>query len=346
MTVSENQKFEFPDELFMEAEFDRLVAFSKKLDDTAAQGGSSLGNNFSGELLPQSFGNYELTRIIGQGKTGRVYLANQSGARQTIAVKKIHSKFFANRGCVTIDELMKRFRKESRAAAVVDHNNVVAIYDIGEVDGQYFYSMKYVEGKCLSKLILANTFSNREAAETVKTIADGVHQLHRAGIFHREISPSNIILDSNRQPHILDLGLSMLRADDPGDLPEELGFMAPEFASNRSSIDAAAEVWSLGAILYNCLVGEPPFSNRNDKTVVLKRLLNEDPEAPQRRNSSVAKDLETICLKCLRKNPANRYESAASLAEDLGRFIDYQPIHAAAPSLLERSWKKLLRVPI
>ena len=347
MTVSENQKFEFPDELFAEEEFDRLVSFSKTLGETVSTDTIREAND-NDELLPQSFGNFKLTRLLGQGETGRVYLARQTGMQQPVAVKKIHTKVFANVDSTGIDKLIRRFRKQSRAAAVVDHSNVVATFDVGEIDGQYFYSMKYVSGNCLSKLILANTLSNREAAETVKAVAESLHRLHTAGIFHHELKTSNILLDTDRRPHILGLGVATLRSRDPSkqdELPRDFGFLAPEFVVGSTSINPAAEVWSLGVILYHCLVGEPPFSCSGDRAETLRRLLEENPEPPRKRNQKVAADLETICLKCLRKNSANRYVSAAALAEDLERFLDYQPIKASPTGLLERGWNRIRRRP-
>jgi len=250
--VNEDQQFEFPDELFEEAEFDRLVSFSKTLSETGAEVGTAFQDGRADELLPQTFGNYELTQFLGQGGTGRVYLARQAGIDQTIAVKKIHTKIFANAGSTAIDKLIHRFRKASRAAAVVDQDNVVSIFDIGEVDGQYFYSMKYVSGNCLSKLIRINTLSNREAANTVLVIARGVHRLHQAGIFHGNLKTSNIILDSERRPHILGLGVETLRSADPStqdELPRDFGFSAPEIVADVAPVaNAAAEVWSLGVV--------------------------------------------------------------------------------------------------
>jgi serine/threonine-protein kinase len=342
MTVSENQKFDFPDKLFKEAEFDRLVTFSKSLIETKSE------DSPNHELLPQTFGNYTLTRVLGQGKTGRVYLARQSGAPEKVAVKMIRSKVFADLGANEIDKLISDFRNECRAAAVIDQENVISAFDVGQVDGRYFYAMKYLRGNCLSKLILSNTLSNREAAETVKSIAESIHRLHNAGIFHRELKTSDIIMDTDRRPHILGLGVATLRPKSSSKMDEcsnDLGFRAPEVVADPTSLDAAAEVWSLGAILYDCLVGEPPFGCRSDHIKTLKRLLNEDPVAPRKRNQRVAVDLETICLKCLRKNASDRYASAAELAEDLDRFLDYQPIAASPASLLQRGWNKIRRRP-
>jgi serine/threonine-protein kinase len=342
MTVSENQKIDFPNKLLKEAEFDRLVSFSKSLVDTKIE--QARGH----DLLPQTFGNYKLTRVLGQGEMGRVYLAEGSGLREKVALRMIHPRVFAGVTANEIDNLTSQFRKDCRAAAMIDLDNVVSTFDIGEVDGRYFYSMNYLKGNCLSKLILSNTLSNREAAETVKAIAESIHRLHNAGIFHRDLKTSNIIMDVDRRPHILGVGVATLRSMSPSEMNEHsnsLGFKAPEVIADPAALDAAAEVWSLGAILYECLVGDPPFSCRYDSGDTLKRLLKEDPVTPRKRNPNVAASLETICLKCLRKNPSNRYASAAKLAEDLDRFLDYQPIAASPVSLLQRGWNSILRRP-
>ncbi len=339
--MSKNQNTRKPDELFEEAEFDRLVTFSKNLDDTSFDGKKLLEKSRSVDALPQTFGQHELTRMLGQGSTGSIYLAVQRGTEQVVAVKKISSTVFGDAGSATIEKRLQEFREQSRAAAIVGPNNIVEVYDVGEVDGQYYYSMRYVDGRCLAKLILANTFSNREAAGTAKTIAQCVHQLHKVGIFHRRLNVSNILLDREYRPHILELGVSALQPLKDGDLPAEISFTPPEIVSGSQTETPASQVWSIGAILYNCLVGEAPFSSRIGHEDGLQNLLKRDPEPPRKRNPTVAPGLEAICLKCLRKNPANRFESAGALAEELDRFIEHQPIETKPPGLLQRSWNKV-----
>ncbi|QEG24449.1 serine/threonine-protein kinase [Mariniblastus fucicola] len=312
--LTEKRKFEFPDELFDEAEFNRLVSFSKSLGESSTLGGSTLGDPLSVETLPRKFGKFNLMRLLGHGKTGRTYLAHEDGTTREVALKTIHRELVHRTGIAEFEKRLEQLRLESTSARVIDLDSVLPAVQIGEIDGDYFIATQYVKGKSLARLINSNTLSNRQAAKTIRRIADSIQSLHRIGIYHRDIQPENILLDESNRPQILELGAWPLKANRTNQNANTCSpFQAPELVADPDSSPATAEIWSIGATLYNCLVGEPP------QDVV---------QPPRKLNPRVAKDLETICLKCLQKKPAQRYSSVAELAEDLELFLEYQPIKA------------------
>lgn len=311
----ENKSFEYPNELFEEEEFGRLVSYSKSLTESGSHPGEK-GSLAGLESFPRKFGNFELTRLLGEGRLCRTFLAQEEGVSQKLVLKKIHPEIVQKFSRSEFNSAAMKFHQESMTAASVAPELCTPIVEFGEVDGQYFYVMDYVKGKSLAKSTNSSTLSNRISAEIVQSTADSLHKLHRAGIFLGNIHPANVILDNEQYPHLLEASLAFAAV--AGDANSKTPYQAPE-VSDVEDINSVAEIWSLGAILYSCLVGEPP-----GKTVV----------SPRRKNPKVARDLETICLKCLHNNPQRRYTSMAELAEDLELFLEYQPINASPQGLI------------
>ena len=305
--------------------------------------GASLEHNFPNPA-GQSFGNYELIEKIGEGGMGVVYKARQRSLNRVVALKFILS------GSRASGAEIKRFRSEATAAATLQHPNIVAIHEVGEHDGRHYFSMDYIEGKSLAEVIRGTPLAAERAASCVKTIAEAIHHAHQRGILHRDLKPANILLDASDQPRITDFGLAKhIQMDSgitvSGHVIGTPSYMPPEQAlGKRLDIGPAVDVYSLGAILYDLLTGRPPF--RADTPVdTLRQVVEAEPAAPQSLNPKVPFDLQTICLKCLAKEPGQRYASAQELADDLGRFLRHEPIQARPVGSLGRLWRWCRRNP-
>lgn len=297
------------------------------------------------------FGDYELLEEIGRGGMGVVYRARQLSLDRIVAVKLILSGAYA--GEVSI----RRFRAEAAAAAKLHHANIVAIHEVGEQDGQPFFSMDYVAGRDLENHAREHPFTAREAARLIQTIAQAIHHAHAQGVVHRDLKPSNILVDGGFEPHITDFGLAKRLTDSQPSTPnpqltlsgQVLGspsFLPPEQASGkRGQVAPATDVYALGAILYFLLTGRPPFVAETI-TDTLQEVLNTEPVPTRMLNPSVPRDLETICLKCLEKDPIKRYSTAVALAEELGRFLNREPIRAHPLSAPAKVWRWCRRKPV
>ncbi|MCI0535435.1 MAG: protein kinase [Verrucomicrobiales bacterium] len=295
-----------------------------------------------GALEPVSarrIGDYELLELIGRGGMGSVYRARQVTLHRTVAVKMIQSAaVFADENAV------KRFHVEAGTIAMLDHPNIVTLYEVGLEGDHHYFSMKLVEGGSLSGQIARYSKDVTEAAKLVATVARAVHYAHQCGVIHRDLKPANILIDARGEPFITDFGLAKhLRRDDELTLSTTVlgtpAFMAPEQAAGKGrTATTVADVYSLGAILYNCLTGCPPF---HAETLIetLRQVVETEPARPSAVNPKVDSDLETICLKCLEKSPAARYASAQDLAEDLERWLRHEPIEARRIG----SWGRTLR---
>ncbi len=243
-----------------------------------------------------------------------------------------------------------RFLAEAEAAARLQHPNIVAVFEVGEHDHCPWFSQEYVDGRSLDRVILDRLPPPMQAAALIEEVAHAVDYAHQRGIVHRDLKPANILLSTEGTPKIADFGLAKRLDDDQvrtrsGDVVGTPSYMAPEQAAGKNrEIGPAADVYALGAILYELLTGEPPFEGPNVWETV-RQVLGKEPERPSRRNRQVPHDLETICLKCLEKNPAKRYASARALADDLGRFQKGEPIHARPVGWLERTGKWARRRP-
>ena len=284
------------------------------------------------------FGDYELLEEIARGGMGVVYKARQVKLNRIVAIKMIRSGEFAS------DEEVQRFRSEAEAAANLQHPNIVAIHEMGEHDGQYYFSMDYVDGKNLEQLIKDGSLHITELIQILKKIAEAVHWAHQRGTLHRDLKPANIVIDKAGKPRITDFGLAK-RIEKTSGLTRTgaaMGtpaYMPPEQALGRwDTFGPASEVYSLGAILYEMLTGEPPFLG-GTSFETLWQLKHLQPVSPRSRNPRVPVELDTICLKCLEKQPHNRYPTAHALAEELRRFLSQEPIEARPPSLSRKAWR-------
>ena len=292
------------------------------------------------------FGDYELLEEIARGGMGVVYKGHQVSLNRIVAVKMILA------GQLATQADHDRFHSEAQAAALLDHPNIVPVFEVGEHEGQHYFSMGYVDGQSLAARLAEGPLPPREAAELVATVAEAVDYAHRQGVIHRDLKPSNILIDSQGRPRVTDFGLAK-RVDSRGsDLTatgQILGtpsYMAPEQAAGKTKeIGPAADIYGLGAILYELLTGRPPFRAATRLDTLLQALAN-DPAPIRLLNPQVDRDLETICLKCLEKDPVHRYPSARLLAEDLERYLAGEPISARSVNMLERVARTLQRSQI
>jgi len=290
------------------------------------------------------FGDYVLEEEIAHGGMGVVYRAQQISLNRPVAVKLLLLGRYSSK------ESVERFRREAQAAAALRHPNIVAVHEVGECEGQHFFSMELVEGQSLAELLREGPLPPLRAAEIVRTIADAIHYAHEQGVLHRDLKPSNVIIDALGQVRVTDFGLAK-KLDGSSDLTvtgQMVGtpnYLSPEQAAGRNAeVGPASDVYALGALLYETLTGRPPFL-ANSLQDTLLRIRDYEPVAPRALNPATPRDLETICLKCLEKEPARRYGSAAALAEDLRRWQRSEPIGARPVSALERGVKWVKRHP-
>jgi len=295
--------------------------------------------------MQDELGDYQLMEEIGCGGQGVVYRARQKSLNRIVALKVIGLGRWATKAHI------KRFRFEAETAASLDHPCIVPIHEIGESDGSCYFSMKLVEGRRLDEVIKCEPLSPRRAVELIIKLARTVHYAHKRGILHRDIKPGNILIDADGEPHLTDFGLARLverESTVTGTMAEALGtpsYMAPEQATgDATQFTSATDVYGLGAVFYHLLTRRPPFIGGTIyKTVRL--VLETDPQQPRLLNPKVDRDLETICLKCLEKDPQRRYSSALALAEDLERWLRHEPIQARRTGALTRGKKWLRRNP-
>ena len=290
------------------------------------------------------FGDYELLDEIARGGMGIVYRARQISLNRIVAVKFILIGHFADKSMV------RRFKAEAAAAAKLRHSNIVAIHEIGEEAGQHFFSMDYVEGANLADFMRHQPVSTRQAAQLLKTISEALHYAHEQGIVHRDLKPSNILIDGLLEPRITDFGLAKdLKVDSDLTLTGQMlgspNYISPEQASGKIAVGVPSDIYSLGAILYHLLTARPPFAGET-LTDTLNQVATGEAVSPRLLNPSVPRDLETLCLKCLEKEPGSRYPSAQELAEELNRFLDDEPIHARPIAAPARMWRWCRRKPV
>lgn len=311
--------------------------------DTVSYGKS--GGQKADSVDPLSFfGDYQIIEELARGGMGVVYKAQQLSLNRITALKMIKS------GELSSDEEVQRFRAEAESAAQLDHPNIVPIYEVGEENGEHFFSMGFVEGSSLKQRVRDEPLSPREAARTLQKVAEAIAYAHRKGIVHRDLKPANILLDANNEPRVSDFGLAK-RLGSESDLTttgQILGtpaYMSPEQAKGElESVGELSDVYSLGATLYCLLTGRPPFQAATTIEVI-RHVVEHEPVALRSLNASVPRDLETICLKCLRKEPHQRYQSAIALSDELQRFLAGKPILARPVSRAEGVWRWCRRKP-
>ncbi len=296
---------------------------------------------------PPQLTGYEVQAELGRGGMGVVYRAWDRRLHRPVALKMLLVGAFAR------PEERERFRREAEAEAGLRHVNIVQVYDVGELDGRPYFTMEFVEGGSLAETLAGAPLPAGQAAALLATLAEAVQAAHDRGIVHRDLKPANVLLTADGTPKITDFGLAR-RLDDGAELTQSgtpLGtpsYMAPEQARGEThSIGPAADVYALGAILYETLTGRPPF-RADTSAETLRQVVEQEPPPPSRSNAKVPRDLEVICLKCLRKEPHRRYPSAAALAEDLRRFERGEAITARPTGRLERSarWLRRRRVQV
>src|SRR5881296_1314079 len=321
---------------------DSSAAASAKADDANAAPdvkGTTRAANMLGE-----FGDYQLLEEIGRGGQGVVFRARQKSLNRTVALKVIGLGQWATKAH------LKRFRREAEAAASLDHPCIVPIYEVGERDGSCYFSMKFVEGGQLDEVVRRAPMSIRQAVELIVKVARIVHYAHEHGILHRDIKPGNILLDAKGEPHLTDFGLARLVESESTvtrtlELLGTPSYMAPEQAvGNNAAVSSVTDVYGLGAVLYQLLTGQPPFAGGTTYETI-KLLLDTEPRQPRLLNSKIDRDLSTICLKCLEKDPQRRYSSALALAEDLERWLKHEPIQARHTGIFARGKKWVRRNP-
>jgi eukaryotic-like serine/threonine-protein kinase len=292
----------------------------------------------------KTLGPYDLIREIGRGGMGVVYQARHRTLNTDVALKTIRASELAS-----VEEV-RRFYQEARAAAGLVHPNITRVHDAGECDGLHYLTMDLIQGPSLSDALQQGRLTPANAAVLMEQVARAVHYLHEKGIIHRDIKPSNILLDAAGKPHVSDFGLAKVfnTADDAtlsGAILGTPNYMSPEQAEGKSAqVTALSDVFSMGAILYELLTGRPPF--RTDSPLnTLFAVLETEPTLPRKLDSSIPVDLQQICLRCLEKNPARRYPSAAALADDLQRFLDGEPLAHPVADVQHRIRQSLRREP-
>jgi serine/threonine-protein kinase len=290
-----------------------------------------------GTALPQVPG-YEVEAVLGRGGMGIVFRARHLRLNRPVAVKMLPGGSYAG------PRERARFQREAEAAAGLRHPHVVQVYDVGDADGRPYFTMELVDGASLGRKLAGTPQPARPAAQLVATLAGAVQAAHACGIVHRDLKPANVLLTADDTPKITDFGLA--RRLDAGDGVTQTGvavgtpsYMAPEQALGRpDALGPMVDVYALGAILYELLTGRPPFRAAT-AAETMQQVIAQEPAPPSRLNDQVPRDLDTICLKCLHKEPGRRYESAAALAEDLRRFGEGRPIQARPVGWAERSWR-------
>src|SRR5262249_22383085 len=306
---------------------------------------------------------YEILSELGRGGMGVVYKALQKSLNRLVALKVILGAGHAG------SDQLSRFRAEATTAAQLQHPNIVQVFEIGEHDGQPFFSLELVEGGSLADRLKGEPQPPRDAAELVRTLALAVHHAHERGVVHRDLKPANVLLTGVRSqesgvregktltpdswlltPKVTDFGLAKLQTaashlTQSGAILGTPSYMAPEQAAgDGKAVGPATDIYALGAILYEALTGRPPFRAASAMDTVMQ-VVHDDPVPPSRLQPKLPRDIETICLKCLAKKPEQRYASAAALADDLGRFLSGSTILARPASPVTKLWKWAYRHP-
>jgi len=290
------------------------------------------------QLGATGFGDYELFEEIGRGGMGVVHRARQISLNRTVAVKLLPFSATTN------PDYVKRFRVEASAAASLQHPNIVAIHEVGVHQGQHYFAMDFVAGRNLAEIARDGPLPPMRAAMYVKTIAEAIQYAHERGILHRDLKPSNVLIDQNDQPKVMDFGLAKRLEGDAsltlsGQVLGSPSYLPPEQCdAKRGKVGRYSDVYSLGATLYHLITGRAPFVA---PTVgeTLQQVQEAEPVSPTVLNPHLPRELKTICLKCLDKEPARRYQTAQELADDLGRWLRNEPILAEPIGPAGKAWR-------
>jgi WD40 repeat protein/tRNA A-37 threonylcarbamoyl transferase component Bud32 len=311
---------------------------------TRPHGGAGRGRAAPPAPVLPAVPGYEVLDEVSRGGMGVVYRARQIKLNRTVALKMILSGQLASAAEV------QRFRIEAENGSSLDHPHIVPIYEVGEHRGQPYFSMKLIDGDSLARQLPRFTTDHRAAARLLAQVARAVEHAHQRGILHRDLKPGNVLLDREGQPHVTDFGLSKRVSEttgltESGSILGTASYMSPEMAAGQSRhLTTAADVYSLGAILYELLTGRPPFQGETF-LATLRLVQDREPERPRRLNPQMSRELESVCLKCLEKDPHRRYGSAATLAEDLERWLDGKVLSVRPVSRAERGWRWCRRNP-
>jgi len=324
--------------MIVESDADGNPLTSLQVNRSAARGSSMIRD------LPREFGNYTLQEVIGRGGMGIVYRARHRTLAAPVAIKVIRE------GELASEDEVRRFYQEARAAGNLQHPNIVRVNDVGECDGIHFLAMELVEGVGLDTLRQPKGIDPQRAAELMLAVSRAVHHLHTRGIIHRDLKPSNILINPEGEPLVTDFGLAKVFGTDTeqtttGTIIGTPTYMSPEQAWGKpGDVTPQSDVYSLGAILYELIAGRPPLQEENALDLLLQ-VREAEPFPPSRYNGAVPRDLERICMRCLEKAPAQRYASAADVADDLKRYLQHEPIEAHTISIAQRLRRWTRREP-
>jgi len=300
---------------------------------------------------PKVLGDFELIERLGEGGMGIVYRARQHSTDRIVALKLIRPQTLSLLTPEQQTKIVERFRVEARACAKLEHDNIVTVYDVGEIEGQHFLSVQYVDGQSLAEVLQKGPIDNRDAARYLEPLARAVYEAHTHGILHRDLKPQNVLVDAGTdRVYVVDFGLAKLMEGEReltqhGEIMGTAQYMSPEQARDSANVTALTDVYALGATFYHMLTGRPPFQAATPMET-LRQVLTEEPVPLRHLNSTIDRDLETICLKCLEKEPERRYASAESLADELRRYLDGRPIQARPISVPGRVWRWARRNPL